>query len=431
MPFDIGGFLFDTNAIRSDKSIGIVEDSLILHLDPDNSDSFAGHSSVGYTCYDLSGNSYNATGTNNPIFAIEDRTTIGDTNLVYTLVDHSSSHPTDYAGLTAIFTNGTNVATGTHTTTLAWGNASQTIRWGGTVGSYPSYHTRTVNYGWKVEGWIYLPETGTYAFHIDGDDAMDFSINGTVCAYWYGGHGFNYQSAGGTGTSQTFDRGWYPFEARMEEVSGGDGIAVGWRLPSTGGSSYVTIPTTAFSTVPPCQMAETGVWILGKNNTSSHFTIPHNSTLTTTGDMTAEAWINITDDSRAWTRIFGKGSHPNRTFGLWYHGTNHTFLYQRYGASNANAQVNSSWSVNNWYHVVGTSIGTTHTLYINGSQSAQVTASSSFYSDTNDSVICGGSDSGNATHRGMLGAIRQYNRGLSASEVAANYNAEKHKYGLL
>jgi len=168
----------------------------------------------------------------------------GNGRLNYTLVDYSGGHPTTTAGLTNVFNVGTNVQTGTHVGKVSWASGNITTRWGDVTSTYPSYHTRTQYYGWKAEGFIYLPETGNYQFLIDGDDACDFFIDGQLCSYWYGGHGFG---TGATGTTKYFTSGWYTFEARMEEQGGGDGIAVGWKKPSD--SSYETIPLNVFSTV--------------------------------------------------------------------------------------------------------------------------------------------------------------------------------------
>lgn len=433
MPFDIGGTILDSTHIYADGASGIVKDNLILHYDSSRPDSYPGS---GSTWYDISGNNYDATLYNSVTFTNHSslQTRIGDERLNFTLVDHAlTSHPTNESGLDSLFTNGTNVTTGLHEGAISFGNQGQTIRWGGTVGGYPSYWDRSVpnssgssNYGWKVEGYIFLPETGTYAFHIDGDDAMDFFINGTKCAYWYGGHGFNYQSAGGTGTSQSFNKGWYSFEARFEEIGGGDGIAVGWRLPSTGGSSYSTIPGNAFSSYLPKSTKRT---LRFDRSQSQYANGPHNSALSLSGDMTLECWFIVYNDNVGWVRVVGKGTHPAARYGLWYHGTAGHLLWQRYDGPSStwmNIQQSSSLQLNTWYHMVGVSSGTTHTLYINGSSVGSGTSLSSFSTDTAVFQV----SAGGSRHEGEIADVKVYNAGLTSTQVLQNYNAQKARFGL-
>ncbi|NJM11548.1 MAG: hypothetical protein HC889_06400 [Synechococcaceae cyanobacterium SM1_2_3] len=45
-----------------------------------------------------------------------------------------------------------------------------------------------INYLTIFDGQITIPTTGTYKFSVDGNDAVDLTINGTVVASYYGGH---------------------------------------------------------------------------------------------------------------------------------------------------------------------------------------------------------------------------------------------------
>lgn len=78
------------------------------------------------------------------------------------------------------------------------------------------------------KGDIVVPETRTYRFAVDGDDAVEVIINGTVVAGWYGGHGrCNCQTHDGT---ITLSAGTYPIEFRHEERSGGDNYYLYWQV---------------------------------------------------------------------------------------------------------------------------------------------------------------------------------------------------------
>ena len=173
------------------------------------------------------------------------------TNLNYEWYDTSTyysnnDHPTSSSELDNFFDSSLSGVSfggnGLHENEINWGDSGQTGG-GGTVGSKPSYLPAD-GYSWKAEGYIYAPESGTYTFGVDSDDASDVIVNGTVTAYWYGGHGFEGSWTAGTGQntgSVSLTGGnWYPFKARMSEGSGGDGIQVGWQKPSD--SSINVIP---------------------------------------------------------------------------------------------------------------------------------------------------------------------------------------------
>jgi hypothetical protein len=63
--------------------------------------------------------------------------------------------------------------------------------------------------------WFYVEKEGTWYFAIDGDDAVEVEIDGTVVASWYGGHGFCncYDHNGNIYLS----KGWHKLVVRHEE----------------------------------------------------------------------------------------------------------------------------------------------------------------------------------------------------------------------
>ncbi|WP_422551585.1 PilC/PilY family type IV pilus protein [Methylovulum miyakonense] len=78
-----------------------------------------------------------------------------------------------------------------------------------------------------VKGTITVPTSGTYKFSVDGDDAVEVIIGGTVVAGWYDGHGAcNCDSHSGTKylTANTP----YNIEFRHEEQDGGDSFVLRW-----------------------------------------------------------------------------------------------------------------------------------------------------------------------------------------------------------
>lgn len=175
--------------------------------------------------------------------------------LTYTYYTQGTvTNPTTEAGLDALFNTATSSptvtfgGTGSHTTNINWADVATTGA-GGATGTKPAY-LPAGQFSWVVEGYILAPETGTYFFGCDGDDAMDVFVNGVNVANFYGGHGFAASWTAGVGQvsgSISLTAGqYYTFRARMQEGNGGDGFQVGWRKPSDG--AIALIPSSAFFT---------------------------------------------------------------------------------------------------------------------------------------------------------------------------------------
>ena len=154
----------------------------------------------------------------------------------------------------------------------------------------------------------------------------------------------------------------------------------------------------------------------------------HNDQLNILGSITIECWFRVTNTRSDWVRIFGKGTSSLRNVGLWYHQSSSYFLYQRYGTSTMNAQYNATVSLNTWYHMVGTSDNNNHKLYINNIVRATSSTGTTFYSNTDPYRI--GYGNIHTYHIGNVSNCRIYNRALTADEVAQNFNATRHRFGL-
>jgi len=90
------------------------------------------------------------------------------------------------------------------------------------------------------------------------------------------------------------------------------------------------------------------------------------------------------------------------------------------------ATLNTGIVVGKWYHFVGTTIGNTHCLYVNG-----VLVQSLNSAEHGDAVDYGYTvaDAGfHEDHNGKVSIVRLYDRGLSASEVLTSYNRDKNRY---
>jgi len=101
-------------------------------------------------------------------------------------------------------------------------------------------------FGIKVTGYFIPKETGAYSFGIDGDDGVDFSLNGNVVTSYYGPHGFGGYHYGSINlvAGQT-----YTFMARMQQSGGGWGMYAAWKRPSQ--TTYSIQSNEVYSSPPP------------------------------------------------------------------------------------------------------------------------------------------------------------------------------------
>ena len=149
-----------------------------------------------------------------------------------------------------------------------------------------------------------------------------------------------------------------------------------------------------------------------------------------TGDITVEAWIYITSGPSDWVRIIGTGANPsgNRTFGLWYD-INRRLLWQRYGATDPSIYPANVLSYNTWYYVAATTSGSSNVLYLNGSSIGSSTAAGPWPA-SNENITIGSAVGIHTFLTGNIAITRIYTRGLSASEILQNFNAQKSRFGL-
>ncbi|WP_082053875.1 PilC/PilY family type IV pilus protein [Methyloterricola oryzae] len=92
-------------------------------------------------------------------------------------------------------------------------------------------------------GSILVSTSGSYQFAVDGDDAVDVIIDGTVVASWYGGHGnCNCQDHKGT---ISLTAGTHTLKFRHQEASGGDNYYLWWNGPDSS-NTWVKVPSGSF-----------------------------------------------------------------------------------------------------------------------------------------------------------------------------------------
>ena len=114
------------------------------------------------------------------------------------------------------------------------------------------------NYLTIFQGTLVIPtgESGTYTFAVDGDDAVDVIIDGSVVAGWYGGHGSSNSDSSLTSHSGNIylSSGVHTVVFRHQELAGGDNYYLYWKktfLASTMTDYTVRVKTCVSGLLEP------------------------------------------------------------------------------------------------------------------------------------------------------------------------------------
>jgi len=80
------------------------------------------------------------------------------------------------------------------------------------------------NFLTRIQGNIHIPQSGTYKFAVDGDDAVDLFIDGDHVVGWYGGHSSNRSDASldSHSASKYLTAGTHSILFRHQEATGGE-----------------------------------------------------------------------------------------------------------------------------------------------------------------------------------------------------------------
>lgn len=172
----------------------------------------------------------------------------GDDKLRYEIYRYTGSIPNNSSQMDSVF-NGLKLDSGNHNGKIFFGTSDQTVTWGGQVQSLPDYFPTSTYLGWIVDGFIYAPESGSYTFQLDSDNASDMFVNGQLVVDYYGNHTFGTNLGNRNQYSITLQEGWHPIKVRLQQELQQMGIAVGWQKPSD--SSITTVPDNYFSSFKP------------------------------------------------------------------------------------------------------------------------------------------------------------------------------------
>ncbi len=165
---------------------------------------------------------------------------------------------------------------------------------------------------------------------------------------------------------------------------------------------------------------------------SQHLSVPNSSYFNMTTALSIEAWVKF--DSNSDDFIFEKGD-VNTQYSLFSHGDDIVFRTYHSGDGGYHTQNPSKATVGvvngQWTHIVGSWDGTTKRIYINGVLRDAVSKSGSLVTTSKGaSVGRFGGDTTGYYFNGLIGSVKVYNTGLSASEVKQNFSAARSRYGI-
>lgn len=164
--------------------------------------------------------------------------------------------------------------------------------------------------------------------------------------------------------------------------------------------------------------------------------IPYNAALNPTGPFTVEFWANLTNDtagakSGVVSRYITVPGGPTGQFGYLFfvNNGNTTWQFRVYNGSSAttiNDAMIGDVQPDTWYHVVGVYDGANITIYVNGQPTSTTSGTVVYRANTNapTRIAAGTPETGPSLYfPGLLDNVAIYHYVLSASEIAAHYDA--------
>ena len=291
---------------------------------------------------------------------------------------------------------------------------------------------------------------GTTSFNGRGAD-FDL-INGTAGAVYQVGSG-NAAIIGGTSSIESVGNGWYRCSinaltftaARALTFANNNGdLSYIWgasvEQSATAGPYVRTGATAQTSPVLLPQGLTSGRDITGVNlfenvrkqgalnlDGNSWADVHDNESLDITDAITLEAWIDNTNTYDSIRYLFDKSNGATNGFEFRLTSQNGVQLvFRNLSTISKVATIPTS----GWVHVVTTYDGANIKMYIDGS--LQNTTASTGTITANDYPLTIGGDIQNSNYslNKPIALPRIYNRALTATEVARNYNADRSKFGL-
>lgn len=160
--------------------------------------------------------------------------------------------------------------------------------------------------------------------------------------------------------------------------------------------------------------------------------VPYNTIMDPTNGITLETWINpISITGITFMEIFRKeNANARQLFSFQSTGTILSFgTYTTVnGYTELDVSINSTDYVNQWVHIVASYTSGNKSIYRNG---VLIGSQSSITGNLVQGIAnyyIGSFNNGSEFFNGKISMFKQYNKGLTASEVLQNYNATKLRF---
>ena len=342
--------------------------------------------------------------------------------------------------------------------------------WGGYGGVLKCEHAATGTGYFRRGRWTALTAGKTYTISV-------YFKNGTISGDWSGrgtinGPAFSCATFSPTfeSPSQTFDKntpvgnGWYKqmftftpqynqnyqcsFNISHNQPALGIWYLAGFQLEE-GSVDRTYIETTTAAVTPStssvnnlANQTETGTIFGSAAFEGDHFSVGSGSYIsppggnylaTGTSDFTVETWVRANSFPVPWNALYySQSSNASGFYGIGYGTSVGWFIGDYNGTDRRTASAGStSYSTGTWYHFVAKRESNNLTVWINGSDVTGNAASTTMSYTANDPRI--GVNPIVPTGEywdGDVAEFRFYGTALSATEIAANFNATRSKYGV-
>jgi hypothetical protein len=175
------------------------------------------------------------------------------------------------------------------------------------------------------------------------------------------------------------------------------------------------------------------------DGTNQYANLGNPNSLNISGSITIESWVYPTDITTGVVKgIAGRWESNAKSYKIAILNSTSKFYIDisNAGTEDIYLQSTQNATINTWYHVVGTYIsGASPSLniYVNAQLSNGVligTIPQSLFSGASLFLVGTDTISGGNFFTGRIAETKIYNRALSATEIAQNYNAQKSRFGL-
>lgn len=147
---------------------------------------------------------------------------------------------------------------------------------------------------------------------------------------------------------------------------------------------------------------------------------------------THEMWVYFSNPSAATNeQVFARTNTSTGTFNIRKDSVTKAISGSLRDAANTGYGIgNPSEATSVWVHAAITYDGTTWILYLNTSNVASTSISSSINTGGTLSINLGRNTNGQAYFNGQLAIVRAYNRALSSTEISQNFYSENKRFGI-